>query len=150
MENKITTKKPMKTFVITVSKEFMKGHPRHGNKTFFKEKILSGEKIHTIRGNYTYWKKIVKQVNKGEAILSVREWSGKPYNSKQREIKQFTKLGIQKIATKKKSIKIDNKKYNYELLIRIANNDGLDLLNFCSWFPKGIKGVIIHFTDFRY
>ena len=39
-------------------------------------------------------------MNAGEAILSVRYWSGKPYNSKQLRIVEFDKdsgVGVQKL-----------------------------------------------------
>jgi hypothetical protein len=52
----------MKTYVLTISQTFQGKHPRKGDKTLFFDKILSGEKIHTIRGNYEYWKRIVDNV----------------------------------------------------------------------------------------
>lgn len=98
----------MKTHVLLISKHFMKSHPRAGERTWFGEKIFqalvenpryffSGEylekvkdipvpKIHTIRDNYEFWKKRIDQVNDGEAKLSLRSWSGKPYNSEQFEL----------------------------------------------------------------
>lgn len=91
--------KKLKTYVITVSENFIGKHPRAGELTEFKEKILSGEKKHTCRSNYMFWKKRIDKVNSGEAVLSLRQWSGKPYNSKQKEIMRLTKAGIQQITT---------------------------------------------------
>ena len=77
----------MKTFVITVSRQFPSKHIRKGEETNFVKKILNnytckvdefGTKIRTCRSNYEYWKRIVDEVNAGNAILSVRYWSGKP------------------------------------------------------------------------
>ena len=42
----------MKLYYIMVAPKFMKGHPKVGERTDFKRKIQSGEKIHTIRPNY--------------------------------------------------------------------------------------------------
>ena len=80
----------MKTYVITLSKKFLFGS-RKGEETHFKDKFLSGEKIHTIRANYPLWEKRIKEVQEGKAILSIREWSGKPYRSKQVVIKNLTR-----------------------------------------------------------
>ncbi len=146
----------MKTFVITVSKTFQGKHPKKGLKTNFKTKIKNGTKIHTIRANKKYWEKIVKQVNKGIAILSLREWSGKPYKSKQVEIKKFTKLGFETITIfdKGKTVAIISKypKLLSEKEIKVlAANDGLSVKDFTAWFQKDmIQGCIIHFTTKKY
>lgn len=111
----------MKTFVLMISKAFMKGHPRAGQPTHFREKILNknGEhhlkddrgliylaKITTIRENYPYWARIAEEVNAGRGVLSLRQWTKSPYNyqrdgSKQEEFLQLTKMGVQKITIKK-------------------------------------------------
>ena len=45
----------MKKYVITLSRNFLAYHKRAGEETHFKEKFLSGEKLHTIRANYPLW-----------------------------------------------------------------------------------------------
>lgn len=150
----------MKTFVITASKNYLAKHPRKGQPTGFKKKILEQVKIHTFRGNYKYWQNIVRQVNAGEAVLSLREWSGLPYKSKQQEIVKFTKLGIQKVKFRKNkggnkvSIRFDaQKKSSITILnpVSVAKNDGFDQVNdFINWFPAKFDGCVLHFTDFRY
>lgn len=86
----------MKTYVITLSRHFLANHKRAGEETHFKEKFLLGQgltdydtpsmaKIHTIRANYPLWEKRIKEVQEGRAVLSVRQWTGKPYRSKQVE-----------------------------------------------------------------
>lgn len=73
----------MKTYVITLSRNFLANHKRAGEETHFKEKFLIGQgltdydtpsmaKIHTIRANYPLWKKRIKEVQDGRAILSIR------------------------------------------------------------------------------
>lgn len=143
-------------YVLTLSKNFMSGHIRQGEPTHFKDQLLGGRKIHTIRAG-EYWKKVIDRVNAGEAILSVREWSGAPYKSKQVEIKQFDKLGWQEFRIERLTVldgrpTIDNRAIYVRELEKVADNDGLNYFDFLQWFryPKPFKGGIIHFTDFRY
>ncbi|MEK6879094.1 MAG: hypothetical protein AABY22_05770 [Nanoarchaeota archaeon] len=146
-----------KTFVITVSKTFMRNHPKKGELTNFKKKVLSKSKIHTMRSNFKYWKSVIDKVNSGEAILSVRQWAGRPYHKDENgvgqvEITQFTKLGFQKVKySRDQFITIDKKKFtDEEQLKEIALNDGLTPDEFRGWFPKTFTGIVIHFTEFKY
>jgi hypothetical protein len=144
----------MKTFVLIVSTAFPKTHKRSGELTGFVEKIRSREKRHTIRANYDLWKKRIDEVNSGAAMLSVRVWTGKPYNSKQKEVFQFIAehgIGIQKLEHPDYFIyaPIDGKKCNW---YDVAKNDGLLFDDFCDWFKVKSKKpmAIIHFTEYRY
>ena len=165
----------MKTYVLTVSRYFPTTHKRKGEETFFIDRILAGQtiysnmwkKIHTIRANYELWAKRIKDVKEGKAILSIRYWSGKPYNSKQVEVCQLDKnsgCGVQKVTFE------DELKWGYieihpELakmkpipifedgrISGIAKNDGLSLEDFKEWFKNyDLKPMaIIHFTHFRF
>lgn len=144
-------------------------HKRAGEPTDFKGKLLKAiqkdynsgvhPKVHTIRANYELWKKRFDEINAGRACLCVRQWSGKPYQSKQIEIARLTRedgIGIQKLKihetepypfvyTDKSTIPVDR----HELAI----NDGLSLEDWLEWF-KGYDYsapmAIIHFTSFRY
>lgn len=179
----------MKTYILTLSKTFPKWHPRHGEPTYFKEKVmdaicvahgidrrpkgiidgLHGYKLHTIRANYELWSKRFKQIAAGEAVLSVRQWSGKPYRSKMIEICRLTKddgIGIQKLYLTDEinllgeygivesiwelfGIPGDSKVSCKQL----AYNDGLSYEDWDTWFEKYDKSkplAIIHFTKFRY
>jgi hypothetical protein len=157
----------MKTYVITLAKVFPSGHPRAGEPTLFRSKVeaavngLLGQwrkKIHTIRGNYPLWQKRFEQINDGKACLSIREWSGKPYHSKQVEIARLTKedgIGLQKLTFSNMygllgaSAWIDDK---FTLKDTLAFNDGLTFDDWFDWF-KGLYHfdlAIIHFTKFRY
>lgn len=150
----------IKTHVITISKTFPAYHSRKGQETGFKEKLLSGEKIHTIRGNYDYWRPKIYEVIAGVAVLSIRQWSDKPYKSKQVVIAELTgnQVGIQKVielqvkrignAIWNISVGIENADIDFQ---ELTKNDGLSEYDICEWFGKGIKnGCIIHFTDFIY
>lgn len=154
----------IKTYVITLSKRYLKGHPKAGQPTNFKEKFLNGEKIHTIRGNYELWKKRLDEVRDRKAILSIRQWEGMPYRSKQIEIAKITSVsgcGVQYINLWKPNEdqiywQINDRKVK-ETFNEVAQNDGLDIEDFRRWFiPKKdakdfyFEGAIIHFTPFRY
>jgi len=168
----------MKTYVVSISRTFPATHPRKGEPTGFREKILNelipcgliefntvykhgldieitGEKIHTIRANYDFWRKRIEQVWLGEAELSLRYWSGKPRHSKQVEFLRLGKddgVGIQKVEFKADEFGplVDGKN---QFVSDLAKNDGLSLTDFTDWF-KGYDLskplAIIHFTKFRY
>lgn len=116
-------------------------------------------KCHTIRANYHLWKKRIDEVNAGEAILSVRYWSGKPYNSKQLRIVEFDKdsgIGVQMLFFDKCSIDnalIADSSRTFVPPSEIAKNDGLSLEDFREWFRKydlSKPMAIIQLTKFRY
>lgn len=165
----------MKTYVLTVSRTFPKYHKRAGDETFFVPKILLGlglcdevkfkeefgeclHKIHTIRSNHDLWRKRIYEIQIGKAILSLRYWSGKPYNSKQIEFLRLgmeSGIGIQKIDFSDDylyTVKIDGKRYSFDAEC-IAESDGLNEVDFEEWF-KGYDMskpmAIIHFTKYRY
>lgn len=159
----------MKTFVLTISMVFPTTHKRSGEPTFFKEQILTAqmdhekghglkEKIHTIRANYELWKNRIDQVKKGEAVLSLRYWSGKPYNSKQVEfcrLDKYSGIGVQQIIFDKDEVLKPFIKDSNTFIDRseLSNNDGLSLPDFKEWFKKydlSKPMAIIHFTDWRY
>lgn len=143
----------MNTYVITVSKTFPASHSKKGHPTLFVRHILNGIKIHTIRSNYELWAKRFKKIESGEACLSIRYWTDKPYRSPQKEFLKLTKddgIGIQKIVWNGRYGVVENNTSvtNY----KIATNDGLLLPHFKEWF-KGAAAqpmAVIHFTDFRY
>lgn len=181
----------VKTYVLTVSRYFPKTHKRAGEPTCFVEKILSEQiacgliskneiekyepfsmfvfnadepKIHTIRANYPLWKNRIEQVQKGEAIISLRYWSGKPYNSKQVEFCQLDKdsgIGIQgvifdicdwSIAHIYTKGEIDTKLL-FPSYVKLSKNDGLSVEDFKEWFKNydlSNPMAIIHFTSKRY
>lgn len=141
----------MITYVITVSRTFPATHPRRGEATGFTQKITSQKKLHTIRANYSLWKKRFQKIEAGEACLSLRYWSGKPYRSKQVEFLRLTRedgIGIQKITMRREELP-DRILYGAQVLeegqhiwtgdIRrpvdmYARNDGLTPEDFTAWF----------------
>lgn len=149
----------MKTYVITLAKTFPAGHPNAGDKTYFRERFENRYKIHTIRGNVLLWQKRMNEVEAGEACLSIREWSGRPYNSKQVEIARLTKengVGMQVMQVNQilRQINVDDDIIPFDPH-DIATNDGLSLQDWSDWFnlehvQDGTRFAIIHFTPFRY
>lgn len=164
----------MKTYVITLSQHFPATHPKAGKRTLFASKVLdtfndkpsvdkidSDYKRHTIRANYPLWAKRFEQIERGEACLSIRQWTGEPYRSKQVEIARLTKedgIGLQELIYKKEN-RLSPARYTIEdceIDTRmLAENDGLTLEDWESWFsnPKydlSQSMAIIHFTNFRY
>lgn len=144
----------LKIYVITLSKVFPKTHKRKGEPTFFEEKFRK-QKLHTIRANYDLWKERFEEIQKGNAVLSVRQWTGAPYRSQQREIACLTDIdgiGLQelKMIDLFRPCKIGG---NMVELPVLSENDGLSFSDWYEWF-KGYSLssslAIIHFTKFRY
>lgn len=178
----------MKTYVLTLSVTFPKWHPRAGEQTYFKEKMANAiyhmrhpvvfepgepnngdEKYHTIRANYELWRKRFEQIERGEACLSIRQWSGNPYRSKEIEICRLTKddgIGIQKLKFASDrdghqcwwNFSIDGRYCHYDTKAdyipnELAENDGLSYKDWQDWFRNYDLSkplAIIHFTKFRY
>lgn len=171
----------MKTYVITLSQQFPAKHPRKGDPTKFKDNVCtaifyckgwdgthpnqlpSALKYYTVRGNCELWEKRFAKIYRGEACLSVRIWTGKPYNSPQKEIARLTRedgIGLQKIRLVEGNLSGDGVEMYFETEEgkridgrRLAARDGL---TFSDWLPffKGHNFMeplaIIHFTPFRY
>ena len=182
--------KKKKTYVLILSEVFPRTHSNRIYPTYFKERFLLGQgcpdcsvpqdlsgenisncnncgracflvKLHTIRANYPLWEKRIKDIQEGHAVLSVRQWSGKPYRSKQVETAQLTAengVGIQKLSFDKDkdgvlSLKYFNINGKYIDRVKLANNDGLSLEYWQEWFScydLSKPLAIIHFTKFRY
>lgn len=138
-----------------LSKTFPKGHLHAGEQTFFKEK-LGISKLHTIRANYSLWQQRIAEIQAGKGVLSIRQWSGKPYRSKQVEIVMLTAengIGIQRldIFDFMRPAKVDSSQLVD--LTDLANNDGLSFSDWYHWFRLADVTkpmAIIHFTNFRY
>jgi hypothetical protein len=160
-----------KVYVLMISRVFPAYHPRAGEETYFKHKILLNQpenkyavesvkeyydwdkKLHTLRENYALWSRRAEKINRGEAILSLRQWTGSPYNykrdgSKPVEFLQLEKIHVQKVKIigipAYRAIFIDDRAKNIH---EVAKNDGLSVDDFCKWFKKDMEGCVIHFTD---
>lgn len=93
-----TAKNEPKKVVVMLSTTFPVGHKREKQPTGFRESLLAGKKIHTIREDAKgLWRKRCKEINEGKKYISIREWTGRPYNSEQRIIFQGLENGKRKI-----------------------------------------------------
>lgn len=149
---------------LLLSSRFPAQHISAGNPTNFESKLLIGQrgepggKIHTIRENQEWWQQKAGKINAGDMVLSIRQWTGRPYHSEQKKILELTKVGVQRISMeydrerKIMTCLIDGK--SYQNAGQLAANDGLALADFIDWFfgdgKTSFSGVIIHFTGFRY
>lgn len=149
----------MKTYYLTLSKMFPKGHRSEGKPTNFEEKVKNGVKFHTIRANYEFWRERFEKIKKGEACLSIRQWVGTPYGrgSTQREIARLTKddgIGLQMLEFRYDNIYlpiIDDRCMYYPS--EIAEKDGLSVEDWLDWFKDydlSKPMAIIHFRNWRY
>lgn len=142
-----------KCYVLLLAKNFPASHNRAGELTDFKKKLLRSKK-HTIRNNYEHWKRIVGEVNSGIAYISIRQWSGLPYRSKQEEIVRLhdtNLISIQHLQHTPQGWIVDGQKIVKEKVL--ARNDGLKLADFQDWFrnKKDHQSMaLIQFTKFKY
>ena len=136
--------------VITLSKVFMQNHPRAGQPTGFRDKVLNGDKIHTLRVNKNSY-------YKDGDVVSLREWTGMPYRSPQDVIMDGVTIGVGLVFITR-GIRLATVRYGLVSklisIARLAANDGLTEDDFLEWmFPGKTDGAcmsIIHFTPFRY
>ena len=75
--------------VVTLGKYFGPKHPRKGQETGFIAKVADGRKVHTCRSNYGYWRAKIEKITATGGVLSVRQWSAKPYRSPQEVITEI-------------------------------------------------------------
>lgn len=149
----------MKTIVLMLSQTFPATHSRFGEPTNFRDGF-GVTKLHTIRKNKNgYWDKCAQEINEGKAILSVREWTGRPYRSKMRELARYTKIVLQHVSMSRTrefplpSVYVDGKDVN---IYTVSENDGLELPDFIEWFfpcnndIASFEGVVLQVTNFRY
>lgn len=177
------------TYYLTLSQVFPSTHCRAGEPTYFLEKLhnartgqdfslhpvaeiidhgctsvycetIREKKLHTIRANYDFWARRFEKIERGEAVLSIREWVGKPYGkgSTQREIARLTRddgIGLQRLTVAGTCIGyhptfVDGVSVPSDV---IARNDGLSEQDWRNWFASyKVTGplAVIQFTKFRY
>lgn len=118
-----------------------------GFKKRFVSKILSGEKIHTIREDKTNRWKPGKLIH---FVVGLR-------TKQQKQFKLDKCISIQKIQIKwhedllETRIYIDNKELDLETRQKLAKKDGFEnLAEFLLFFNKDITRKIIHWTNFTY
>lgn len=157
--------------VLTFSRFFPKGHPKHGQPTWFVEKIMAGladtvpgwvmKKDFVLYDWYRYYNcttlkhhtiRVGDRWKSGD-MASLRVWSDKPYRSKQVE---FAQVEIKKVWNIEvcEFCFINNNIMEHIQVKELAKNDGLLYTDFVNWFnihPKKqgpvFKGQIICWSD---
>lgn len=140
---------------------------KHGNSEKCKICFVANgawPKLHTIRGKYERWVKIMDEVQAGRAVVDLYYWDGKPYGKGVKQV-VFATLdkdsgcGVQKLEFYENKDGVPCIKYpiinniSEPVITQIAKNDGLSLDNFKAWFKRADLSqpmAIIHFTSFRY
>ena len=157
----------MNTVVVMLTKEFFKGHPMAGKPTNFSTLVKQGKKIHTCRDNHDYWAGKIEALKKNGGVLSIREWSGKPYRSNQNVIMDVPASEVH-VSTLElhRIITVYNEKRYYATIggkpismAKLAGNDGFNFQTDFEAFLDPIfdmrgadvvKLAIIHFNSYRY
>jgi hypothetical protein len=106
-------------------------------------------KIHTIRKNFTFWKKF-----EGRDV-ALFTWEGAPYRSKQRVFCVKRIYYVQRIVKERGCFYIPKGLCDlvYAPIEKLAKNDGFHSPeSFEDWFVKYPDGemAVLHFTEFRY
>lgn len=163
----------IKHYRLPISRTFPITHPKSGQPTYFVEKIRANNildemslcwepKLHTCRGKYDRWVKIMQEVQAGKAVIDLYYWDGKPYGKGVKQVVFATldkdsRCGVQMLYFSHsvefpRVITEDNSRLSL-MPKTIAKNDGLSVVDFKAWF-KGADLIgpmaIIHFTSFRY
>jgi hypothetical protein len=122
-----------------VSRVYPAYHPKAGQPTGFRESILSGRKIHTLRNS-------AGNRNNGD-VVSLRELEWEPYISKQIEFARC-EIGIVPVSI--------NSSFSDSQIADIAARDGFDdPKDFQHWFTDGrdepinFQGVCIWFAHVK-
>lgn len=133
---------------------FKKKYP-WGKPTLFKEKILSGTKIHSIREDKKRRWKVGMLIH---MAYGIRTKFYECFCNKHR-CKLIQEIRI-KYNGKYPTVYIDGFLFAEETetlwyalddMMILAKNDGFDSVeDFFKWFNKDFEGVIIHWTSFRY
>ena len=144
---------------VMLSKTFFPQHPKAGEPTGFKEKVKKGTKRHTCRCNYDYWKERIETLQERGGVLSLRQWSGKPYEKgKPQELimdvpasmVEVQRLVMRRTKDTESEVYVEGEdgvfakaaQYNYFAEVEgtpidvatLAKNDGLSLEDFKAWF----------------
>lgn len=106
--------------------------------------VEQGKKLHTIRP-------VPKRMPRPGDRISLREWTGKPYRSKQRELRPETDITrVQDIVISRAGVRIDGEMItNFEKVENFANADGFDTgTEMVEWFETThglpFTGILTH------
>lgn len=149
---------------IMFSRLFPTTHTRRGEPTRFIEKVMLGDKIHTIRRHYDKWRVLADKTHEKRYDIALCQWAATPRRSKYNQIGLLDgRIGVQRVQllyfadSDNVIATIDG---NFDVPVEtLAKNDGLSVDDFKDWFfgknrrengNDEFNGCIIHLTDFRY
>ena len=146
---------------IMFSRLFPTTHTRRGEPTKFIEKVMLGEKIHTIRRQYDRWKHLADKCTDERCDIALCQWRATPRRSNHVQVGLLSsRIGVQRISmqyfpeTDSIIATVDGQDIDPKI---IAENEGLSFDEFKEWFfgrnrneHDEYNGCIIHLTDFRY
>lgn len=121
-----------------------------GKPTEFREKVLDGRKIHSIREDkHDRWREGMSI----EMAYGVRSDDYEQWNADRPDLQTCT--GTQPFEIKWKGhdyqVRVDGHRLTPAEVEQLAKNDGFDeLVDFLTWFSSDFKGKIIHWTKMRY
>lgn len=150
--------------IVTLGKTFFPKHPRKGQNTDFRAKVVAGLKVHTCRPNYEHWRAKMEKLTEKGGVLSVREWIGRPYHQPGQEtitdipagvagvqklelsrercvVNHFAEEQVKPIATTTYydyTAKVDGHPVHLEI---VAENDGLTVEDFKAWFAPAFDAA---------
>jgi hypothetical protein len=146
--------------IVNFSTTYPRGTACHGQPTNFIDKILRGEKIHTIRDSA---ERFIAMANKMRPYARLHIYTGaRTKNALCHAVKPFH--SVQEIVFYRKptgvleSILVDGKVMDEQTVVEIAANDGFDtVFGLVDWMFAGcakdvleIRKYIIHWTPQRY
>jgi len=114
----------------------------------FADLVESGAKVQTCRPT-------PKRMPKRGDSISLREWTGKPYRSKQRIIREATVTRTRRVEIWPQSaiIALDGQKLGYDEMLNFARADGFaDHWDMIGWFSKEhgldkFEGIVIYWQN---
>lgn len=123
--------------VVLLSKKFFPAHFRAGEATDFKTKVLNGQKRHTCRCNYEYWKKKITALQEKSGTLCLRQWADKPYRSPQESILEVpaNMCIVQPLILRRNGLNFTAEVEGHPV-IRLMDEGNLSLSFILSEFPK--------------
>lgn len=122
--------------------------PKNSMKTFirlfqprFAPLVESGQKTQTVR-------KTPKRMPKVGDLISLRTWTGKPYRSKQRVLRESTIIRVAQVFIGLKTVNVGGKGLDLIDIIDFAKRDGFDgIHDMLEWFKNNhdlpFTGILI-------
>lgn len=147
--------------VVILSKDIFAEGKKASTPSDFARKVKTGAKRHTVRANFDYWRERIERLQQRGGVLSLRQWSGKPYEkgSTQELIMDVpaSMVEVQRLVMSREQdtesevlvdgsdgvfAKATDTEYRYFAEVEghhvpvetLAKNDGLTLEDFKAWF----------------